>query len=133
MDAAALQNSAGGCVDEVQLFAGFEADGFAGCNADLSTSAGVAANAGFAGADAEDAKATEFNALAAREGFFQTFEDCIDDGLCLGPGKAGTLDNLVDNVLFNQCRNLALLSLKSTVLRVNAERLGFLEGFLGKV
>jgi hypothetical protein len=96
----------------VELFAGFEADSFAGSDADLGAGAGVAADAGFAGANAEDAKAAELNTLAAGEGFFQAFKDCIDDGLGLGPGKTGTFDDLVDNVLFNQCRNLALLSLR---------------------
>ena len=113
----------------MELFARLEAHGFAGSDADLSAGARIAADAGFAGADTENAEAAQFNALASGQSFLETFEDCINDGLSLGPGKTRTLDNLVDNVLFNQCRNLALLSLKSTVLRVHAVRLDFWREF----
>jgi hypothetical protein len=47
----------------VEFFARLEAHGFAGCDADLGACAGVAANPGFAGADAEDAKPAQFDAL----------------------------------------------------------------------
>ena len=44
-------------VEEVQLFAWLEADGFARCDADFGASAGVAADARLAGLDGEDAEA----------------------------------------------------------------------------
>ena len=51
----------------MEFFAGFEADGFAGGDADFFAGAWVAADAGLAGFDAEDAEAAEFDALAAAE------------------------------------------------------------------
>src|ERR1700739_1739940 len=48
-------------LQRVQLFARLEADGLAGCDADLRPGAGIAANAGLARADAEDAKAAQFD------------------------------------------------------------------------
>jgi hypothetical protein len=47
--------------DALELFAGFEADGLAGWDADFFAGAGVAADAGLAWFDAEDAKAPEFD------------------------------------------------------------------------
>ena len=62
----------------MEFFAGFEADGFAGRDADFFAGAGVAADAGFAGLDAEDAEAAKFNALAAAESLLEGFEDRFD-------------------------------------------------------
>jgi hypothetical protein len=64
--------------DALELFAGFEADGFAGRDADFFAGARVAANAGFAGLDTEDAEAAEFDALAAAESLFERFENGFD-------------------------------------------------------
>ena len=50
-----------------RFLAGFEAHSFAGGDADLGAGAGVAANAGFAGADAENAKPAQFDALPGRQ------------------------------------------------------------------
>src|SRR5271163_1351060 len=55
-------------IERVQLLAGLEADGLAGRYADFGAGAGVAADAGFAGADAEDAKSAQFDALAGGQG-----------------------------------------------------------------
>ena len=46
-----------GLVEEVEFFAGLEADGFAGSDADFGSGARVAAYAGFAGFDVEDSEA----------------------------------------------------------------------------
>ena len=51
-------------LQRVQFLAGLEAHRLAGGDADLGAGAGIAADAGFAGADAEDAKAAQFDALA---------------------------------------------------------------------
>ena len=91
----------------MQLLARFEADGFAGSDADLSAGAGIAADAGFAGADAENAKSAQFDALAGGQSLLEALEDRIHRGFCLGARQARALDYLMDDVLFNQWGNLA--------------------------
>ena len=93
----------------VQLFARLEANGFAWGDADLGAGARVAADAGFAGTDAEDAEAPELDAIAGSESVFQTFEDCIDGCLSLGSRQACPFDHVVDNILLDQCRRLIRL------------------------
>lgn len=51
-------------VEFVQVFAGFEADGSAGCDADFGSGARVAPDAGFAGPDVEDAETPELDAIS---------------------------------------------------------------------
>src|SRR5229473_7154921 len=67
-----------GTLEALEFFAGLEADGFAGRNVDFFTGAGIAADAGLARLDAEDAKAAELDALAASEGLLEGFEDGFD-------------------------------------------------------
>jgi hypothetical protein len=55
-----------GFFDTLEFFAGFEANGFAGRDVDFSAAAGIAADAGFARFDAEDAEAAEFDAQLGR-------------------------------------------------------------------
>jgi hypothetical protein len=90
----------------VQFLAWLEAHRFAGGDADLGASAGIAANAGFAGADAENAKPAQFDALACGKSLLQALENRIHRGLCLGAGQARALDYMMDDVLFNQRGNL---------------------------
>lgn len=89
-------------VEQVQLFAGLEANGLARRDADLSPGAGVAADACFAGPDVEDAKAAQLDALALGQCALERFEDGIDGSLGLIALEAGTLNHLVNNVLFYQ-------------------------------
>jgi hypothetical protein len=89
-------------VEEVELFAGLEAHGLAGSDADFSAGAWIAANAGFPGPDVEDAEAAKLDALAFGQGVLQGFEDGIDGSLGLIALEAGTLNHLVNNVLFYQ-------------------------------
>ena len=86
----------------MQFLARFEAHCLAGGNANLGAGTGVAADAGFAGADAEDAKPAQFDALTGGESLFKALEDRIHRGLCLGAGQARTLDHMMDDVLLNQ-------------------------------
>jgi hypothetical protein len=86
----------------VELFAGFEADGFTGSDAYFGSCAGVTAHAGFAGFDVEDAEAAQFDAVAAAEGVFHGFEDCIDSRFGLDSGKPGSLYYTLDEVLLYQ-------------------------------
>jgi hypothetical protein len=91
----------------MQFLAGLEAHSLAGRDADLSACAGIAADAGFAGADAEDAKPAQLDAFARGESLFEAFEDAIDGCLGLGAGQARTLNHMMDDVLLNQWGNLA--------------------------
>jgi len=93
--------------ERVELFAGLEAHSFAGCDADLGACAGVAANPSFAGADAEDAKPAQFDALTCRQSFFQPFEDRIHRSFRFGAGQPCALDHVMNDVLLNQSGYLA--------------------------
>ncbi len=86
----------------MQFLAGLEPNCFSGSDADFSSGTRIAADAGFAGADAENAKSAQFNALARGQGLLQAFEDRVDGGFGLRTRQAGALDYLMDDVLFNQ-------------------------------
>jgi hypothetical protein len=111
----------------MQFLAWLEAHGFTRCDAHLGASAGITANAGFAGADAENAKSAQFDALTGGQGLFQALENGIHRSLCLGAGKAGALDNMMDDVLLNQRGNLAGAT-GMTVLRPEGLMLQVLPG-----
>ena len=91
----------------MQFLARFETNGLAGGYADFGTGAGIAADTGFAGADAENAKSAQFDALAGGQGLLEALEDRIHRGLRLGARQAGALDYMMDDVLLNQRSNLA--------------------------
>jgi len=88
-------------VEEVQFFAGLEANGFAGRDADFGTGAGVAADARLAGLDGEDAEAAQLNAVAFAEGGLHGVEDDIHGSFCLGPWKTCALDNPLNQILLD--------------------------------
>ena len=85
-------------VDGLQLFAGLEADGFAGRNVDLCAGARVTADAGFARADVEDAESAEFDAIALGESLFHALKDDFHCALSLSLGDASPCDDFVDDV-----------------------------------
>ena len=84
--------------DALEFFAGFEADGFAGRDADFFAGARVASDAGFAGLDAEDAEAAEFDAISMFEGFLHRFEDRLHGHFGLGFGNTGLVNDFVDDI-----------------------------------
>jgi hypothetical protein len=85
----------------VKLFAGLEADGFAGGDGDFRASPRVASDAGFAWLDGEDAEAAQFNAIAGDQVLFHAIEDGVDGSLSFGPREAGTFNNPLYKILFN--------------------------------
>jgi hypothetical protein len=89
-------------LEHVQFFAGLEAHGLAGSDADLGAGSWIAADAGFAGADAENAKPAQFDALAGCQSLLKALEDRIHRSFRLGARQARALDNVMDDVLFNQ-------------------------------
>jgi hypothetical protein len=92
----------------LELFAGFEADGFAWGDADFFAGTRVATDAGFAGLDAEDAEAAEFDALAAAESLFQGIENGFDGLLGFGAADESLGDNRIHNVQLDHTRLLLL-------------------------
>ncbi len=88
-------------VEEVEVFAWLEADGFSGFDGDLCAGAGVAADAGFAGLDGEDAEAAELDAVACDHALLHAEEDGVYGGLGLDAGEAGALDDALDEILLD--------------------------------
>jgi hypothetical protein len=62
----------------VQFFAGLKANGFAGSDADFGASSWIAADAGFARANAKNTEAAQLDAIACGEGLLESFEYGID-------------------------------------------------------
>jgi hypothetical protein len=91
----------------MQFFARLEADSLAWRDTHFSASSWVAANSCFAGPDAEDAEATQLDALAGCQCLFEALKHRVDRRLCLGSGQARALDHMMDDVLFNQSGHLA--------------------------
>src|ERR1039457_1156457 len=100
----------------VQFLARFEANRLAGGDADFGSGARIAADSGFTGAHTEDAKPAQFDAFSGGESLFEALENRIHRSFRLAPGKACTLDYMMDDVLLNQWGNLAGAT-KMTVLR----------------
>lgn len=92
----------GAWFQRVQFLAWLKAHGFAGSDVDLSPGAGIAANARFARADAEDAKPTQLDAFAGRQSLLEALEDRVHCRLSLGARQASALNHVVNDVLFDQ-------------------------------
>lgn len=87
----------------MQFLSGFEADGVAGGYGDFCPGAGVAADAGFARTNAEYAEAAELDSVSFCEGVFEAFEDGVNGSLGLCARQSGSIDDVVDDILLNQC------------------------------
>jgi hypothetical protein len=98
----ALLAAGGAWFQCVKLLAWLKTHGFAGSDVDFGPGAGIAANAGFAGADAEDAKSAQFNALAGRQSLLEALEDRVHRSFSLGARQARALNHVVNDVLFDQ-------------------------------
>src|SRR5271157_209790 len=88
--------------NRMELFAGFEANGFAGGDAHFLACARIATDARLAGFDVEHAEAPQFNAVALREGTLHGFKDRLDSDLGFGLGKARTSNHRANDVQFDQ-------------------------------
>jgi hypothetical protein len=101
------------CFEALKFFAGFEAHGFAGRDVDFFAGAGIAADAGFARLDAENAEAAELDALAAAEGLLERFEHGFDGLLGFGTadvsrGDDGVYDVQLDHTSLRRIRGQML-------------------------
>jgi hypothetical protein len=85
-------------VDALKFFAGLEADGFARRDVYLFAGAGIAADAGLAWFDTEDAEAAEFDALAAAESLLQGFENSLDGLLGFGTADVRRGDDSIYDI-----------------------------------
>ncbi len=88
----------------MKLFAGFEPDSLARCDADLCTGTRITANPCLSRTHVENTEASELNAFAAREGFLHAVKDGIDGSLGFGPWQSGPFYNTLDKVLLDQKR-----------------------------
>jgi hypothetical protein len=89
-------------VEKMEFFTGFEANGFAGGDADFSAGAWIASDPRFPRADIEDAEATQFDTLAIGERALESLEYGIDSSFGLIALQAGALNHLVNDVLLYQ-------------------------------
>ena len=85
----------------MQLFAGLEADRFAGGDGDFGACPGIAADASLPRLDGEDAKTAEFNAVASDESSFHALEDCVHGSLCFRSWQASSLNHPLYQILLN--------------------------------
>lgn len=91
----------GSVFQALKLFAGFEANRFARGDADLFARAGIAANAGLARLDAEDAELAKFDALTAAESAFQRLENSFDSLFRFGAADVGFADHRIYDIELN--------------------------------
>jgi len=89
-------------IQQVELFSGFEADGFAGSDRDFGAGARVAAYPGLAGFYGKYAKTAQFNAIAVSKGILHGLEDCVYSRFRLGTRKTCAFYYALDEVLLDQ-------------------------------
>jgi hypothetical protein len=85
----------------MQLFAGLEADRFARSDRDFGACSRIAADASLPWLDGEDAKTTQFDAVASNESSFHALEDCVHCSLCFGSWQASSLNHPLYQILLN--------------------------------
>jgi len=90
-------------VEEMKFLAGFEADRLAGGDGDLGSGARVAADSGLSRTHIEDAEAAQFDPFSVGQRLFEALEDGVHCSFGLYAGQTGPFDNVVDDVLLNQC------------------------------
>jgi hypothetical protein len=91
-----------GAFQALQFLARFEAHRFSRGDTDFFTGARIAADAGLAGLDAEDAEAAQFDALAAAQGGLEGFEHGLDGLFGLGAADVCLGHHGVNDVQLNQ-------------------------------
>src|SRR5262245_50115685 len=89
-------------LERLQLLTGFESNGLSRRNGNFRTGARIAADAGLARLDVEDAKSPQFNAIALLESLLHGLKDGLDGHFGLGLGDAGTVHNFVDDIELDQ-------------------------------
>jgi hypothetical protein len=101
----------------LEFLAGLEADGFAGRNADLLAGAGIAADAGLARLDVEDAEAAKLDALSAAESVLHGLENGFNRLFGFASGNIGLCHDGIDDVELNHESSLVQCGRKSMLDR----------------
>jgi len=82
----------------LQFLTGLEAHSLAGWDADFCPRSGVPPDAGLPRFHIENTEATQFNAVALRQGFLHGFEHGLYSHLSFSLGDARAVDDLIDDV-----------------------------------
>ena len=93
-------------LQRLQLFPRLETDCLAGGDRYLSACSWVSSDAGLPWPHVENAKASQFNAIAVAQRLLHALEDCLHSHLGLGLGYTSPADNLVDDVQLDQKASL---------------------------
>jgi hypothetical protein len=88
-------------VEQMELFAGLEANCLAWSNRHFGACPGIAADAGFPWLNGEDPEAAQLDAITRDESLLHTIEDGVNRRLCFGSGQSGTLNNPLYKILLN--------------------------------
>ena len=104
--------------DALEFFAGFEAHRFARRDVDFFAGARIAADAGLAGLDAENAEAAELDALAAAESLFQGFKNGFDGLLGFGAADESFGHHRIHDIQLDHTSLLLKLQMLEGVQRV---------------
>ena len=89
-------------IKQVKLFTWLEADGLAGCDADLGSRPRIAADPCLTGTHIEHAKSAQLNSFSAGERLLHAVEDGVYSSLRLRARQPCTFHNSLDKVLLNQ-------------------------------
>jgi hypothetical protein len=95
-----------------ELFTWLEADGVSGRDFHLDTGFRIASDSLFALLDLENAEAAKLDALAAREGISQSFDNRVDGLSRFDPRDIGCLGDLVDDVRLDHGSSAKMLSIR---------------------
>ena len=93
-----------GVFQPLEFFAGLEADGLPGRDANFFAGARIATNTGFSGLNAEDPEFAKFDTLAAPESALERLKDGFDGLLRLGAADVGLRDHCVYDVELDHSR-----------------------------
>jgi hypothetical protein len=90
-------------IQGVKFLAWFETNCLTGRDADFGAGSGIAADAGLAGTNAEDAKSAQLNSVSGGQRLFETLKYSVYGRFRFGPRQASPLDNVVHYILLDQC------------------------------
>ena len=90
-------------IQQVKFLARLKANSLAWSDGDFRTSPRIAADSRLTRADIEDAKTAQLNPVARSKRFLQTLKDCVDGSFRFVARQSGLGDDVMDDVLFNQC------------------------------
>jgi hypothetical protein len=86
----------------VKFLAWLETDSLARRDGYFGSSSWITSNPGLAWPHVEDSEAAQFDAIARGKRFLETLEYRVHRGFCFVARQAGSLDYMMNDVLFNQ-------------------------------